>query len=130
MSRISKGQRHNLKFREGNSPMSIEVKAEKMIDIGGYRICLKCVGQGVPTVVIDAGAGEGMHEWENVQESVGSFAQVCVYDRAGVGKSDRGPKPCTSQQKVKELRTLLREAHIVGPYLLVGHSIGGLHMQL
>lgn len=110
--------------------MSIEVNSEEMINIGGYRLCLKCVGQGVPTVLIDAGAGEGMHEWENVQESVGTFARVCVYDRAGVGKRDRGPKPRTSQQKVKELRALLREAHIEGPYLLVGHSIGGLHMQL
>jgi pimeloyl-ACP methyl ester carboxylesterase len=110
--------------------MVAEVNSEKMVDIGGYHLCLKCIGQETPTVIIDAGAGEGMNEWKNVQESVSAFARVCIYDRAGVGKSDRGSKPRTSQQKVKELRTLLNEAHIEGPYILVGHSIGGLHMQM
>jgi pimeloyl-ACP methyl ester carboxylesterase len=110
--------------------MPAEADFERMVDIGGCRLCLCCAGQGTPAVVIDAGLGEGLKEWKAVLAAVSAFTRVCAYDRAGVGKSDRGPKPPTSQQKVIELRALLTRAGVVGPYVLVGHSIGGLHMQL
>ncbi|HET6314713.1 MAG TPA: alpha/beta fold hydrolase, partial [Chloroflexia bacterium] len=58
------------------------------------------------------------------------LTRVCVYDRANIGRSERGPSPRTSEQAVKELRTLLASAGVAGPYLLVAHSHGGLHAQL
>ena len=102
---------------------------EKMIDIGGYRLCVQCAGERTPTVVIQAGLTEGLDPWAAMLPHVAAFTRVCAYDRAGVGKSDAGPKPRTSQQMVAELRTLLRNAQIEGPYVLVGHSLGGLNVQ-
>jgi pimeloyl-ACP methyl ester carboxylesterase len=100
---------------------------EERIDVGGYRLCARCAGEGSPAVVIEAGLGEGLSEWAGVQKEVAAFARVCAYDRAGVGRSDPGPKPRTSQQMVKELHALLNNAHLDGPYVLVGHSLGGLN---
>src|SRR5205807_2345860 len=68
--------------------------------------------------------------WSKVQPAVARFTRVCSYDRAGYGWSDTGPGPRTSQQIVKELHLLLMHAQISGPYLLVGHSLGGLNMRL
>lgn len=104
--------------------------SETMVDIGGYRLCLSCAGQGTPTVVLEAGLGEGLNEWVGLLPQVAAFTRVCAYDRAGVGKSDAGPKPRTSQQMVAELRTLLRSAQVDGPYVLVGQSLGGLNVAL
>jgi pimeloyl-ACP methyl ester carboxylesterase len=101
-----------------------------MIDIGRMQLRLSCVGQGSPTVVIDAGLGEGLDAWASVQTQIAAFTRVCAYDRAGVGKSGPGPKPRTSRQMVTELRALLSAAQIDGPYVLVGHSLGGLNAQL
>jgi pimeloyl-ACP methyl ester carboxylesterase len=103
---------------------------ERALDVGGYQLYFRCAGQGTPTVVIDAGLGEGLEAWAAAQMQVAASTRVCAYDRAGVGKSEPGPKPRTSQQMVKELRTLLRKANIQGPYVLVGHSLGGLNAQL
>lgn len=103
---------------------------ETMVDVGGYRLRLGCAGHGTPTVVIEAGLGEGLNEWAASLPHLGAFTRVCAYDRAGVGKSDAGPTPRTSQQMVNELRTLLGIAHLDGPYVLVGHSLGGLNVAL
>lgn len=101
----------------------------KLIDVGGYRLHLNCTGTGTVPVILDAGLGEGAMEWELVQPEVAKFARVCSYDRAGLGWSETGPNPRTSQQIDKELRSLLGNAGIAMPYVLVGHSIGGIHMQ-
>ena len=103
---------------------------EGLVDVGGYRLFLRCTGEGSPTVILDAAAGSTSQTWDHIQPAVASFTRVCSYDRAGRGKSDRGPVPRTTQTMVDELRTLLRNAGIEGPYVLVGHSLGGLNMQL
>lgn len=110
--------------------MSTEESSEKMVDIGGYRLCLSCAGQGTPTVVFEAGLGDGIDPWAALLPQIAAFTRGCAYDHAGVGKSDRGPKPRTSRQAVNELRALLHNANIEGPYVLVGHSLGGLNVQL
>src|SRR5512141_2340019 len=97
----------------------------KMVDVGGYRLHLNCTGAGSPTVVIDTGWGDWSASWSQVQLSVATATRVCTYDRAGYGWSDAGPLPRTAQQFVKELHTLLTNANIAGPYVLVGHSLGG-----
>jgi hypothetical protein len=110
--------------------MSAEAASEKMVDIGGFQLCIRCAGRGTPTVIFDAGLGGGLADWIAVQDKVAAFTCACTYDRAGVGKSDRSTMPRTSQQMVTELHTLLHNAQIKEPYVLVGHSLGGLNAQL
>jgi len=69
-------------------------------------------------------------DWSRVQPEVAGVTQVCSYDRAGMGWSDAGPRPRTGSRIASELRALLRGAHVPGPYVLVGHSSGGLHVRL
>lgn len=104
--------------------------AGKLIDVGGYRLHLYCTGEGSATVVMDAGLGGGSLDWSAVQPEASKFARVCTYDRAGIGWSETGPAPRTSQQIVTELHTLLANAGVQGPFILVGHSIAGINMQL
>jgi pimeloyl-ACP methyl ester carboxylesterase len=102
----------------------------KLVDVGGYRLHINCTGTGGPTVVIDAGLGDWSTMWAWVQPEVAKTTQVCTYDRAGNGWSDAGPLPRTAVQYAKELHTLLHEANIPGPYVLVGHSLGGLTVRV
>jgi pimeloyl-ACP methyl ester carboxylesterase len=97
-----------------------------LVDIGGYRLHLNCTGKNGPTVVLIAGAGDFSFDWGLVQPNVARFARVCSYDRAGSAWSDPGPTPRTMRQEAYELHTLLWAAGMKGPYVLVGHSIGGL----
>jgi pimeloyl-ACP methyl ester carboxylesterase len=98
----------------------------QMVDVGGYRLHMNCIGTGSPTVVIDAGWGDWSAKWRWVQLEVAKTTRVCTYDRAGMGYSEAGPLPRTAEQFAKELHTLLHQANVPGPYVLVGHSMGGL----
>lgn len=103
---------------------------EGLFDVGGYRLYLRCTGKGSPTVVMDASAGDDSSTWADVEPSLARVTRVCVYDRAGLGRSESGPVPRTSQTMVDDLTTLLRVAAVPGPYVLVGHSIAGFNVQL
>ena len=105
-------------------------QAARRFDVGGFRLNLRCEGEGSPTVVLDAGAGDTLATWEWVTPGVRKLTRVCTYDRAGLGKSDPGPKPRTSARIVAELHDLLVRAHVLPPYVLVGHSFGGLNVRL
>jgi len=87
------------------------------------------MGQGSPTVVLDAGSGAFSAQWVRVQQEVSGITRVCAYDRAGMGWSEMGPDPRDAKQVSSELHTLLKGAGIKGPYVLVGHSFGGMYMQ-
>jgi len=102
----------------------------RLVDVGGRRLHLYCTGHGSPTVILEAGLGWGLGTWRDVQAGAARFTQVCSYDRAGYGWSDPDPSPRTSSEIVSDLHTLLRNAGVRPPYVLVGHSIGGLYMQL
>lgn len=105
----------------------------KLIDMGGWRLHLNCTGEvsdSQPTVVLEAGVGDFSVEWSLVQPRVARFARACSYDRAGSAWSDLGPRPRTMHQIVWELHTLLEKAGERGPYLLVGHSWGGMLVQV
>jgi len=103
---------------------------EGLFDVGGHRLYLRCTGQGTPTIVMDAALGESSTTWSAVEPSIARHTRVCVYDRAGLGRSDPGPFPRTSQLMVDDLTTLLRVAAVPGPYVVVAHSIAGLNAQL
>ena len=102
----------------------------KMIDVGGYRLHMQDAGTGAPTVILDAGCGCNSLDWSLVQPEIAKFARVISYDRAGYGCSDASPHPRTSEVMVNELHTLLRNARVPTPYILVGHSLGGINMRL
>lgn len=102
----------------------------QMVDVGGYRLHINCTGTGSPTVVMEAGLGEPSLMWALVQPQVSAKTQVCIYDRAGLGWSDTSPKPRTAEVMVDELHTLLKNANIAGPYVMVGHSTGGMLVRL
>jgi pimeloyl-ACP methyl ester carboxylesterase len=87
------------------------------------------VGQGSPNVLLDGGSGEMSADWVWVQQEVSGTTRVCAYDRAGMGWSEMGPEPRDAKQISNELHALLEGAGIEGPYVLVGHSFGGLYMQ-
>ena len=96
--------------------------ARRKVDVGGHRLSLHCTGQGQPTVVLDAGAGDSHDVWSEVQPAVSDFTRVCSYDRAGLGSSDPGPLPRTSRRIVEELHSLLDQAGIDRPVVVVGHA--------
>jgi pimeloyl-ACP methyl ester carboxylesterase len=98
--------------------------------MGGYRLHLACQREGSPTVVMEAAIGETGLLWSLVQPAVAQRSRVCVYDRAGLGWSDPSPRPRTAEIMVEELHTLLATAEVPGPYVLVGHSFGGLLVRL
>lgn len=102
----------------------------ELVDVGGYRLHINCTGTGSPTVVIEAGLGDWSTGWGFVQPEVARTTRVCTYDRAGWGWSDAGPLPRDAAQFAKELHTLLQNAKIPGPYVMVGHSLGGLGVRV
>jgi pimeloyl-ACP methyl ester carboxylesterase len=101
----------------------------RLVDVGGWKLHLYCTGEmrpAQPTVILESGVGDFSVEWGLVQPKVAAFARVCSYDRAGDGWSELGPHPRTFHQVAYELHTLLANAGVKPPFVLVGHSYGGL----
>ncbi len=101
----------------------------RMIDMGGYRLHIYCIGQGSPTVVMEAGLGDGAFSWALVQPQTAQFTRACAYDRPGLGWSDFIDQAFLSAEAARNLHTLLARAGEPGPYLLVGHSAGGIYLR-
>jgi pimeloyl-ACP methyl ester carboxylesterase len=104
----------------------------QMIDVGGYQMHLYCTGanvDGSPTVLLEQGLGGISSGWALVQPEIAKVTRVCSYDRAGMGWSDSSPEPRDAQHIAQELHTLLQSANILGPYVLVGWSAGGLYAR-
>lgn len=102
----------------------------RLVDIGTHRLHLLEQGSEDPTVVLEAGLMSTVLSWTGLQRRLAQSYRVVSYDRAGLGWSDPGPMPRTSDRLVEELHTLLQRASIRPPYILVGHSFGGLTMPL
>jgi len=100
------------------------------VEVGGHRLWARVAGRGAPTVVFDAGLGESHETWSWVWQEVATFATVVVYDRAGLGRSEEGPSPRNSRRIAEELHRLLAALAVPRPYVLVGHSFGGLNVRL
>jgi pimeloyl-ACP methyl ester carboxylesterase len=102
----------------------------RLVDVGGYRMHINCIGHGTPTVILDSGLSDSSLSWYKVQPQVARFATVCSYDRAGLGWSDSSPKPRNSGVFAEELHSLLINANVSSPFILVGHSMGGLDVRI
>jgi pimeloyl-ACP methyl ester carboxylesterase len=100
----------------------------QLFDVGGYHLHLYVVGEARPTIILDHSLG-GIEGYLLVEE-LAKLARVCIYDRAGYGWSEHSPHPRTSQQIVRELDTLLTQAGIEPPYILVGNSFGSYNVRL
>ena len=102
----------------------------QMLDVGGHRLHLVSSGSGRPSVVLEAALGGSSISWSLVQPAIASLTRVCAYDRAGFGWSDAGPMPRTAGRVADELYTLLDRGGVDPPFVLVGHSFGGLVMRI
>jgi len=100
------------------------------IAIGPRALNIFCSGEGTPSVIFDSGGGMPGFSWAATQREVSTFTRACWYDRAGYGWSDPAPAPHTSADAARDLHALLNAAHIPAPYVLVGHSIGGLNVRV
>lgn len=102
-----------------------------LVDIGGRSMFVSCQGSGTPTVVLEHGLDSGGTDWEEVQDAIAEDTRVCFYSRAGMGFSGRPDEPVrTAQDAADDLTLLLEAAELAGPYVLVGHSFGGLVVRL
>ena len=100
----------------------------QLIDVGGHRLHLSCTGSGTPTVVLEPGAGEMSSNLGWITPAVARDTRVCVYDRAGRGWSEPADSAQDGAQIATDLHTLLQRGHVPGPYVLAGHSFGGLYV--
>ncbi|KYC96085.1 hypothetical protein B4102_3558 [Heyndrickxia sporothermodurans] len=105
---------------------------EMLVQISDCKLFAKLVGEnnGKPTIVMDAGYGDYSKAWDSVISEISLLTDVLIYDRAGLGKSESSSNPRTSSEMIKELNELLNASKIKPPYILVGHSFGGVNTRL
>ena len=101
----------------------------QLVNVGPYRLHLECTGSGGPTVILEPGGGGSAASMGLIAPAVARNSRVCVYDRAGRGWSDFAESPPDGVQIATDLHTLLHRAHVPGPYVLAGHSFGGLYVR-
>ena len=107
-------------------PDEVFASPQRLVAVeGDRRLNLFCTGEGAPTVLLEAGSGNGMVTWRFVQAEIAEFARVCAYDRAGLGFSDAASRPSDLRAMADDLHRLLRAAGVGLPIVLVAHSLGG-----
>ena len=100
------------------------VAGERLVDVGGHRLNIRCTGSGSPTVVLEPGLGESASAMaRRIAPDVARTTTICVYDRAGHGRSDTAE----DADAARDLHVLLERAHVPGPYVIAGHSLGGMY---
>src|SRR4051812_15286567 len=102
----------------------------QLINVGGHRLHLQCTGSGSPTVVLQPGGGDMSSAMGWIAPAVAGHTRVCVYDSAGRGWSDPSDATQDGAQMMTDLHTLLHRGHVPGPYVLAGHSFGGLYVRV
>ena len=125
--------------RDPGAPSADPVPGFASVDIGGRSLRYKCMGDGTPTVIIEPGGGVSVETvmswklptgWPFIIPAVAKTTRVCAYDRAGLGRSDKAKLPRTSLDVAKDLHQLLENAGIEPPYVLAGHSFGGMNVRM
>src|SRR2546422_2954561 len=124
------GQALALTFKRTGRTATKSLLTLRKIDVSGHNLNLLVGGEVTPTVVFEAGFGAGLTSWSTVQSNIAKFALTVSYDRAGIGQSEAGPKPRAAKQIALELHTALQNAGIGPPYVLVGHSFGGIYVRV
>lgn len=117
---------------QASPPTAPTTITDGIVDVrAGTSLHIHCVGNGEPVVIFDSGLANDGPVWRGVQLEVGQSTRACVYDRAGLGYSSQpARKPHPNRLMARELYTLLDRAGLRGPYVLVGHSIGGINVRL
>jgi len=124
---------------DAGAPSAEPVPGFASVDIGGRSLRYRCAGEGTPTVLIEPGGGVSLETvfswnrpigWAGIVPRIEKLTRVCVYDRAGLGRSDPAPMPRTSLDVAKDLHALLEKAAIAGPYVLAGQSLGGMNARM
>ncbi|PEY40358.1 alpha/beta hydrolase [Bacillus cereus] len=107
-------------------------ESEEYVDIEGVALYTKVMEgkKDSPVIILDAGYGDYSKSWDQIAEKITGYGTVLLYDRAGLGKSEKSPNPRISSEMVKELRALLQQLQLKPPYILVGHSFGGINVRL
>lgn len=101
-----------------------------LVNVDGYKMHIYCVGEGSPTVILDSANMGTVSNWAWIQPEIAKTTRVCAYDRADSGWSDLSPLPNDTKQNAEALHILLANANVPGPYVLVGHSFGGLFVRM
>jgi pimeloyl-ACP methyl ester carboxylesterase len=113
------------------TPRDSVAQPDRLVHLPDHRVLnFRCSGQGSPTVILESGFGAGSNAWSAVQPRIAPATRVCSYDRAGYGFSDPGPLPRDGAAIARDLDYGLKKAGIAGPYVVVGHSAGGLYARL
>ena len=105
----------------------------ELIDVGGFHLHLYCAGErmtGKPIIILEGGLGAPSLMWSAAQPEIARQTRVCSYDRAGYAWSESSPNPRTALQVTRELHTLLERAGEKPPYIMVGHSFGGIVIRI
>jgi pimeloyl-ACP methyl ester carboxylesterase len=108
----------------------VGVGGGELVDVGERRLYVECIGSGSPVVMLEAGLGLTSQSWTSVQLDLGRTTRTCAYDRAGLGDSDAMPGVHDAGDEIRDLERLLERGRIEPPYVLVGHSYGGLLARL
>ncbi len=101
-----------------------------LVQVGGYQLHIHKQGSGSPTILMEAGSGETSLSWRDIPTELAKHATVVTYDRAGYAWSESAPTERTGANIVKELHSALEKENIRGPYVMVGHSLGGMYVRL
>ena len=102
------------------------VDGGRLVDVGGHRLYITCAGSGSPVIVLEAGFGGDSNDWRDTQRDLARTTRTCAYDRAGLGSSVGRPGVHDASDEIRDLQQLLFAARIPPPYVLAGHSYGGL----
>lgn len=103
----------------------------QLVDVGhGRRMNIYCKGSGSPAVILEAGLGGDTTSWATVHPLIAAKTKTCAYDRAGLGFSDGSNRPNTVGNSAEDLHALLKAANVPPPYVLVGHSAGGMNIRV
>ena len=102
----------------------------QLVDVGDHRLRIDCTGVGSPTIVLESGLGESSFYWARIKAAIATTTRVCVYDRAGRGWSESAPGPRDGLAVAADLHTVLAKSGNPGPYVLVGHSSGGVYARI
>ena len=104
--------------------------APELVQVGKLKVEAKIEGAGSPAVIFESGFTGGLFLWGPVQSQVGNETQTLSYERAGLGRSDLSAEPRSAERIARELHALLAAKAIAPPYILVGHSAGGLYVRI